>query len=172
MSEFTYGYLIETAILLLGAVIVIYFLVRRPSALALKSSLMRNRYAVPGVIFITIGLVVALNEFGKSTQPTCNSAFSIKNSVDCYTKQRRVFKVCVGNGGGSNCLSGADARYDCLSYQALGGGGKNTYDFLALKYCGYLDNGNQKVAPNNVTVIQNNAGGECGWTSFQVTCNP
>jgi hypothetical protein len=80
-------------------------------------------------------------------------------------------KVCMGNGGGQNCLDGAGAKYDCNAYNAMGGGAQKTYDALADMFCGYTENGVRKVAPHNIVVVQNNGGGQCGWTAFQVTCN-
>jgi hypothetical protein len=86
---------------------------------------------------------------------------------------KKVVKVCMGNGGGDNCLAGADAKYDCNTYSAMGGGGQKTYEVLGDSFCGYRDKDNAwKVAPHTTVVIQNNGGGQCGWTAFQVTCNP
>ena len=83
----------------------------------------------------------------------------------------RVLRVCMGNGGGDNCLSGANAHYDCNAYNAIGGGAQQTYSVLADRFCGYTDNGVHKVYPHNIIVYQNNGGGQCGWTGFEVTCN-
>jgi hypothetical protein len=83
----------------------------------------------------------------------------------------KVVRVCMGNGGGDNCLSGASAHYDCDAYKAMGGGGQRTTDTLADRFCGYTENGVHKVYPNNIIVYQNNGGGQCGWTGFEVTCN-
>jgi hypothetical protein len=84
----------------------------------------------------------------------------------------KVVKVCMGNGGGTNCLSGAGAQFDCNAYNGMGGGAQKTYDTLATMFCSYVENGASKVAPHNIVVVQNNGGGQCGWTAFQVTCNP
>ena len=83
---------------------------------------------------------------------------------------RKVVRVCMGNGGGDNCLSGADAHYDCDAYKAMGGGNKETLRVLAERFCGYSDNGDHNVYEPKIIVYQNNKGGECGWTGFQVTC--
>ena len=91
--------------------------------------------------------------------------------VHSAPKARKVVKVCMGNGGGDNCLGGADAHFDCNAYKAMGGGSKQTYDSLADRFCGFTANGVRKVDPNSIIVYQNNGGGECGWTGFQVTCN-
>ena len=77
----------------------------------------------------------------------------------------------MGNGGGDNCLAGADARFDCNAYSQMGSGSQQTYNTLADRYCGYTENGVRKVDPHDITVYQNNGGGQCGWTGFQVTCN-
>ena len=85
---------------------------------------------------------------------------------------RKVVKVCMGNGGGPSCAGGADAVYNCDAYSAMGGGSKLTYDTLAQRFCQYNDNGTIKTYPNQVIVTYNVGGGQCGWTAFQVTCNP
>lgn len=77
-----------------------------------------------------------------------------------------------GNGGGENCLNGADAKYDCNTYRAFGGGGPQTYNVLADMFCSYTDGSAKKIYPHDIVVIQDNGGGQCGWTAFQVTCNP
>jgi hypothetical protein len=83
----------------------------------------------------------------------------------------KVVRVCMGNGGGDNCLSGSGAHYDCNAYGAIGGSAQQTYDVLADRFCGYMENGVHKVYPHNIIVYQNNGGGQCGWTGFEVTCN-
>jgi hypothetical protein len=85
---------------------------------------------------------------------------------------KKVIKICMGNGGGENCLNGADAKYDCDTYKAFGGGGPQTYTVLADMFCSYTDGGAKKIYPHDIIVIQDNGGGQCGWTAFQVTCNP
>jgi hypothetical protein len=77
----------------------------------------------------------------------------------------------MGNGGGDNCLAGVDVHYDCNTYSAIGGGGQKTIEALANRFCGYTENGIQKILPHTVNVYQNNGGGQCGWTGFEVTCN-
>jgi hypothetical protein len=84
------------------------------------------------------------------------------NSVFGFDVGPKTVKVCMGNGGGNNCLGGADAKFDCDHYKAMGGGGQKTIDTLQTQFCP------SKRA--NVTVYQNNGGGECGWTGFDVTC--
>ena len=84
----------------------------------------------------------------------------------------QTFKVCMGNGGGPNCLSGADAVFSCASYRVMGGGAKYTYDEVAKKFCAYSDNGATRIYPNKVDVTYDVGGGECGWTAFRVVCNP
>jgi hypothetical protein len=87
-------------------------------------------------------------------------------------RAQKVVKVCMGEGGGTNCSNGADSSFDCNAYSGMGGGGQKTTDTLAERFCGYTENGVNKVDPNKIAVIQNNGGGKCGWTAFQVTCNP
>src|SRR5262249_43944680 len=41
----------------------------------------------------------------------------------CAPKTQTSYKVCMGNGGGPNCLSGAQAAYNCDFYKGIGGGG-------------------------------------------------
>jgi hypothetical protein len=86
--------------------------------------------------------------------------------------QQKVVKVCMGNGGGPSCAVGADAVYNCTTYKGIGGGSQLTADTLAEWFCQYNDNGTMLVAPHKVIPIYNVDGGECGWTMFQVTCNP
>src|SRR5262249_6923178 len=81
-------------------------------------------------------------------------------------------RVCFGNGGGSNCKSGAQANYDCDFYNGIGGGGPRTSDWLGEQFCTTIENGQKKIMPFTVGVYQNNGGGQCGWTGFIVTCNP
>lgn len=77
----------------------------------------------------------------------------------------KMVKVCMGNGGGDNCLSGAAGHFDCDAYNKMGGGSQQTYDTLSTMFCG------AKPKTARVTVTQNNGGGQCGWTAFQVVCN-
>jgi hypothetical protein len=81
-------------------------------------------------------------------------------------------RVCFGNGGGNNCISGAQAHYDCDFYGKVGGGGDRTTQWLGEQFCTTIENGQKKVMPFTVGVYQNNSGGQCGWTGFTVTCNP
>jgi hypothetical protein len=34
--------------------------------------------------------------------------------------QKMTYKICMGNGGGANCMSGADAYFDCNFYRSVG----------------------------------------------------
>ena len=77
----------------------------------------------------------------------------------------KMVKVCMGNGGGDNCLTGAAGHFDCDAYSKMGGGSQQTYDNLSTMFCGSKQN------TARVTVTQNNGGGQCGWTAFQVVCN-
>ena len=84
------------------------------------------------------------------------------NSVFGLDWGPKTVKVCMGNGGGNNCQSGANANFDCNFYRSIGGGGPQTAPALAANFCP------SKRA--NVTLYQDNGGGECGWTGFEVTC--
>jgi hypothetical protein len=86
--------------------------------------------------------------------------------------QQKVIKVCMGNGGGPSCAVGADVVYDCQMYEGIGRGSQLTVDTLSQLFCQYYDNGTMKIAHHKVIPIYNVAGGECGLTMFQVTCNP
>jgi hypothetical protein len=85
---------------------------------------------------------------------------------------RTVTRVCFGNGGGNNCLNGANASFSCAVYRSWGGGGQETAKNLGLNFCSKTSKGTKKQMPYDVTLYQNNDGGECGWTGFVVTCNP
>ena len=76
-------------------------------------------------------------------------------------KQRVIKKICWGEGGGNNCQSGAYANLGCGTYHNVGA---NILQYMKDTYCP-----NQ---PSIVEQIQNNGGGGCGWTGFNVTCNP
>jgi hypothetical protein len=96
---------------------------------------------------------------------------TVKQEPPPPPRPHKVVKVCMGNGGGANCLSGAGAAYDCNTYRGMGGGASQTYDVLADRFCGYYEGHIRKVDPHNIIVTQDNGGGECGWTAFEVTCN-
>jgi hypothetical protein len=87
-------------------------------------------------------------------------------------RPRQEFNVCMGNGGGQSCAAGADAVYNCDTYNAMGGGSQRTLDLLVKNFCEYNDNGTLKLAPNKVIVTYDVGGGQCGWTGFRVICNP
>ena len=79
--------------------------------------------------------------------------------------------VCMGNGGGTSCQSATTVNYTCPDYKAIGGGGPQTYEELRKRFCSVIDaSGNSKQVPANISVTQNNGGGECGWTKFHIVC--
>jgi Caspase domain len=84
---------------------------------------------------------------------------------------KSVTRVCMGEGGGDNCLSGSDATFDCDVYHNWGAGGKMNEN-LGAQFCSSVRHGNKVQLPFNVTLYRNNGGGKCGWTGFIVTCNP
>jgi hypothetical protein len=103
--------------------------------------------------------------------------------VDCLTtitrllspqpqksSETKTYKVCMGNGGGPNCLSGSNASYNCNFYNGVGGGAPKTYEWLAEQFCKYNDSGTIKTAAHHVSVTYDVGGGQCGWTAFQVDC--
>ena len=80
----------------------------------------------------------------------------------CNTSTAQNFKVCMGNGGGPSCIMENTLNYTCDQYRAIGGGGLETKRALQARLC-----------PNrlaNITVKSDVAGGECGWTLFEVEC--
>jgi hypothetical protein len=83
----------------------------------------------------------------------------------------KITKVCMGAGGGINCLDGVDAKFDCNVYWSWGAGGKMN-DNLGANFCSTTESGAKKQQPFDIKVYQNNGGGGCGWTGFLVTCNP
>lgn len=85
---------------------------------------------------------------------------------------RRSYRICMGNGGGQSCTAGADATYTCDVYNKMGGGNQATRDALVRRFCEYKDGDKTVLAPNQITVTANRAGGQCGWTEFTVVCNP
>jgi hypothetical protein len=84
----------------------------------------------------------------------------------------RTFKVCIGNGGGDSCRSGADASFDCDHYKAMGGGDPQTYKTLGELFCTVDQNGQKKQLESDVKVTSDVGGGQCGWAVFLVTCHP
>jgi hypothetical protein len=84
---------------------------------------------------------------------------------------RKVTKVCMGEGGGVNCLDGADAKFGCDVYHSWGNGGKMNEN-LGANFCSITEKGVRKQQPFDIKVFQNNSGGGCGWTGFLVTCDP
>jgi len=85
------------------------------------------------------------------------------NSVTGLDVGPKTVKVCMGEGGGVNCLIGAEAKFDCDHYSAMGGGAEpQTQDALATQLC--------PSKRGTATVYQDNKGGKCGWTGFELTC--
>jgi hypothetical protein len=76
----------------------------------------------------------------------------------------KSFKICFGGGGGSNCLAGADVKLDCDQYH---GWTQEKWDTLAGNLCGYTVT---KIQKYPLVQTQNNGGGGCGWTAYQLTC--
>jgi hypothetical protein len=76
----------------------------------------------------------------------------------------RTLKVCMGNGNdGGDCLAGANAHFDCNSYNAMGGGGPRTVTELLTRFC--------PSKRGTIANTINHDGGQCGWTAFAVTCD-
>ncbi|SFO74232.1 hypothetical protein SAMN05216330_104451 [Bradyrhizobium sp. Ghvi] len=73
--------------------------------------------------------------------------------------------ICVGSGGGASCLGPGVVAYSCADYSSIGGGADSTYDAFNKRFC--QGRGDPKV---NVRHNFSIAGGQCGWTSFTVTC--
>jgi hypothetical protein len=73
---------------------------------------------------------------------------------------KTTFKLCFGEGGGDNCLAGADIKYGCPVYHSWSA---KAWDDLATNLCG---------AKDKMTKVQtqNNGGGGCGWTAYALTC--
>ena len=78
---------------------------------------------------------------------------------------QKVIKVCMGNGNdGDDCLSRADAHFDCNNYKAVfGGGGPKAEQELQARFC--------PSKRGKVKNTINHGGGECGWTAFELTCD-
>jgi hypothetical protein len=132
--------------------------------------------SIVGAIAIVAGLLANIKTIVEFFEPLFGDQMTVATPTPAATPPapppaHKVVRICMGNGGGNNCLSGAEAQYDCNAYKTMGGGGQKTYDTLADRFCGYTDNGVHKVYPHNTIVYQNNGGGECGWTGFEVTCN-
>jgi hypothetical protein len=85
---------------------------------------------------------------------------SIGNSQEVTTIQ-----ICVGSGGLSPpWCEQAKLFYSCQEYRTIGGGSAATVSILKQKFC--KDSRSAKV-----TVPYDVAGGECGWTLFNVNCS-
>lgn len=97
---------------------------------------------------------------------------TVTTSPTSIPRPTQSFKVCMGNGGGPSCTTGAAAYYTCDQYNAIGGGAKSTYDTLSKKFCEYKDGDNTVLAPSKVIVNSSLSGGQCGWTTFTVICDP
>ncbi len=90
-----------------------------------------------------------------------------------YTLQREQgppaqvpINVCMGNGGGDSCRGLGVVAYTCSEFRAIGGGGDATLAALNRRFC----NAGPETAQKNVRHNYSRGGGECGWTSFTVTC--
>jgi hypothetical protein len=83
----------------------------------------------------------------------------------------KVTRVCMGEGGGNNCLGAAEAKFNCDVYYRWGAGGKMTQN-LGENFCTTTANGSKQQQPFDVQVFHNTDGGKCGWTGYTVTCNP
>jgi hypothetical protein len=81
-------------------------------------------------------------------------------------RSERPIEVCMGNGGGQSCNGPGVVSYTCAEYRAIGAGGLPTYVALNKRFC----NGGPETAQQNVRHNFSREGGECGWTSFTVTC--
>ncbi|WP_156526843.1 hypothetical protein [Bradyrhizobium sp.] len=141
-----------------------------------KGRLATSIAAVVAAVGVLAALLTNIKTIADFFEPLFSAAKTEKAAPPSPTLQpspplHKVTRVCMGNGGGNNCSSGANAQFDCNAYKAMGGGGQKTTDELASRFCGYVENGVHKIYPNTVTVYQNNGGGECGWTGFEVTCN-
>jgi hypothetical protein len=119
--------------------------------------------AAIGAIAVTATLLTNIKTIAEFFEPIFGS--------QSVVPPHKVVRICMGEGGGTNCSSGASASYDCDAYKAMGGGSQKTYDVLSDRFCGYTDKGVRKIYPHNIIVYQNNGGGKCGWTGFEVTCN-
>jgi tetratricopeptide (TPR) repeat protein len=75
--------------------------------------------------------------------------------------RKTTFNVCFGEGGGNNCLAGADAKFGCGSYSNWS---EKRWDELGAGLC--------EGSKFTKVQIQNNAGGGCGWTAYRLTCEP
>ncbi len=114
-------------------------------------------------------LVLLLVGFGGlvfSVKEKAASAMQIQN----HATQR--YKVCAGNGGGPSCANGVDAYYTCDEYDKIGGGGPKTQEILVKQFCEYTEDGKLQIAPSKFIHNISVGGGQCGWTSFTVICNP
>ncbi len=135
--------------------------------------------SIVGAIAVVAALLANIKTIAEFFEPMFSSSTNVRAPATPQPVSppplpplpHKVVRVCMGNGGGDNCLSGASAHYDCDAYNGIGGGAPRTYDILADRFCGYTENGVHKVYPHNIIVYQNNAGGQCGWTGFEVTCN-
>lgn len=103
-------------------------------------------------------------------------AFSVKEKVASAIQMQnhatQRYKVCVGNGGGPSCANGVDAYYTCDEYDKIGAGGAKTQEILVKQFCEYTEDGKLQIAPSKFIHNYSAGGGQCGWTSFTVICNP
>jgi hypothetical protein len=130
-----------------------------------------NQPIHPGSILLLVLLVLLL--FGATVYLFTLAAKEPATTVpQPLSNQKMTYKVCMGNGGGPSCMNGADAYFDCDFYRSVGGGGNATTKFLGERFCKINENGKVRQLNYSVRVYQNNAGGQCGWTGFEVTCTP
>ena len=136
---------------------------------------------IPGLLQIKIpavqaggalAVLVLVYEFSPASLVSLPPSVPKPAAVSSQTSApEQTYKVCMGNGGGDSCRSGADASFDCDHYKGIGGGGPQTYKTLGEQFCTITDNGQRKQRQYDIKVYQNNGGGQCGWTGFLVSCH-
>ena len=84
----------------------------------------------------------------------------------------QMHRVCVGNGGGESCAASADTRLSCAEYSSNGGGSQRTLQWLGKLVCDSPRSDDGKPTPYRVIHELSAGGGQCGWTSFTVICDP
>ncbi len=88
----------------------------------------------------------------------------VLRQIEAAGPQRKIVKVCYGEGGGPSCKNSGSYVYNCQTLSNIGGGAPTTYAYLKKTFCG--------EEPGNVVNTYNVGGGHCGWTEFTITCNP
>ncbi|HWO37845.1 MAG TPA: hypothetical protein VNO32_54425 [Candidatus Acidoferrum sp.] len=114
----------------------------------------------PLAILASLFIVVILASVYIGTRPVPQS------ELPPQPAQVHPIDVCMGNGGGQSCLGPGVVAYTCDEYNAIGGGAQTTYIALNKRFC---QSGPEK-AKDNVRHNYSRDGGQCGWTSFTVTC--